>query len=52
MNGVFQFGFQKIGRSSKGKQQDGGGEEWTMKHCKKSKAEAIITSDLKFTWTC
>jgi hypothetical protein len=25
MNGVFQFSFQKIGRSFKGKQQDGGG---------------------------
>jgi len=24
---VFQFSFQTIGRSSKGKQQDGGGEE-------------------------
>jgi hypothetical protein len=56
MNGVFQFSFQKIGRSSKGKQQDGGEgggeEEWAMRHCKKSKAQAIIISDIKFTWTC
>jgi hypothetical protein len=50
MNGVFQFSFQKIGRSSKGNNKvegegaEGGGmeEEGATMHCKKPKAHATI----------
>ncbi len=52
MNGVFEFSFQKIARSSKGNNKvegegrgGGGGmeEEGTTMHCKKPNAHATIT---------
>jgi len=48
MNGVFQFSFQKIARSSKGNNKVEGGkggweEEGATMHCKKPKAHATIT---------
>jgi hypothetical protein len=49
MNGVFEFSFQKIARSSKGNNKvegEGRGgmeEEGATMHCKKPKAHATIT---------
>jgi len=57
MNGVFQFSFQKIGRSSKGNNKvEGEGGGWRRKRqlciARNQRLMPPLANDLKLTWTC